>query len=173
MLPRRHLLPQGSVLPDFALLPPSLCLLRASFTSLYLCCRTSRTCLARSQRMQQTFNRTADDVIDQPEVAREDKDRDDHHNRGGLHFRPSGPPDLAHLAAHFLQELPQALGLVLQLLHSRVCLFRYCYRLGHSAASIFMLLNSGTASGLWAGQTGGGARIRTEKFCFGDRQFNR
>src|SRR5665213_1102108 len=165
MLPLRPLLPRGSALPDFALLPPSLCLLRASFTSLYSCYRTSKTCLACSQRMQQRFNRATDDVINQPEVAREDKDSDNNHDRRGLHFGPSRPPNLAHLAAHFLQKLPQALGLVLQRLHSVRCLFRYCYRLGHSAASIFVLLNSGTASGLcgrtnWRGSSDSNREVR-------------
>ena len=37
---------------------------------------------------------------------------------------------------------------------------------------VLEILRSGPQIGV-AGETGGGARIRTEKFGFGDRQFNR
>ena len=53
-------------------------------------------------------------------------------------------------------------------------LFGYCYCLGHvlpQSSCCFVLICCPDSEG--TGQTGGGARIRTEKFGFGDRQFNR
>src|ERR1700733_10465424 len=91
--------------------------------------------LVFSEAMQQGLNSAANDVIHQPEVCSEDKDRHKNDDRGGLNLGPCRPNHLAHLTAHVLQEAADAFRLRLELLHSRSLLIRDCYCLGHSAAS--------------------------------------
>src|SRR5580704_16705739 len=94
------------------------------------------------QAMQQGFNCTADNGVHQPEVRGEDEDGNEHHDRRRLHFGARRGDHLTHLAAHVLEELDESSGLRLQLLQSGAGLFGYCYCLGHSTASIFMLLRA-------------------------------
>src|SRR5260370_40134197 len=121
------------------------------------------------QTVQQSFDCPADDIVHQPEVRGEDEDGDEDHDRRRLNFGARRGDHLAHLAAHVLEELDEASWLRLQLLQSGAGLFGYCYCLGHSAASIFVLLRdiySRTEDG--PSQTGGGAPHPNEKLCFGE-----
>src|SRR5258705_4946983 len=102
---------------------------------LEICCL-----VVRGQTVQQSFNRPADDVVHQPEVRGEDEDGAEDHDRRRLNFGARRGDHFAHLAAHVLEELDEARWLRLQLLQSGAGLFGYCYCLGHSTASIFVLL---------------------------------
>src|ERR1700757_197713 len=89
---------------------------------------------------QHVLDRPANGVVHHPEIGGEDEDGNEDHHRRRLNFCARRGDHLAHLAAHVLEELDEASWLRLQLLQTGAGLFGYCYRLGHKAASILVLL---------------------------------
>src|SRR5277367_2202299 len=113
---------------------------RIVYFSLPLFARKCQIFLVLGQAVQQCLDRPADNIVHQPEVRGEDEDSHKNNDRGRLHLGARGGDHLAHLAAYVLKELAETCWLRLELLQSGAGLFGYRYCLGHSAASIFVVL---------------------------------
>src|SRR5579883_3283372 len=159
--------PLPGALPAASGCPP------AFFSSSAISCFISRTfCPARSavpQGTEHEVDAAPDHKVDQPEIQAENKDRDDHHDRGGLHLFQRGRGHLLHLGADVVVE-------GLDLLRpggdspSQI--------VAGSAAAIdfvifFVSIPMRHTCFLLLPKTGRGGGIRTPKSGFGDRQFNR
>src|SRR5579885_1450466 len=94
--------PLPGALPAASGCPP------AFFSSSAISCFISRTfCPARSavpQGTEHEVDAAPDHKVDQPEIQAENKDRDDHHDRGGLHLFQRGRGHLLHLGADVVVE---------------------------------------------------------------------
>src|SRR5579884_1661101 len=113
------------------------------------------------KRVEHLGNDGVNGVIDEPEVGREQEDRDDDNESGGAYLFPVGPRDPSHLQIEFVDVIPgprrptrDALEKTLLILF--VC--HLCSRYRHAFHSVFTIL-------------GRGRGIRTPKGGFGDRWF--
>src|SRR5690242_15091584 len=100
----------GSTAPAVALSPPPVP--ASFFSSSCIGCPTVVDCatsdpssfLAMAEITEHRIDTVSDHQIHRPEIRREQENRDDDHNRGGLHFLERGRRDLFHLGADVAVE---------------------------------------------------------------------
>src|SRR5882672_221112 len=119
-----------------------------------------RSPLLAREIMEQAVETAADRQIHDPEIKGKQEHCDDDNGRRGLHFFAGRRTDLPHLRAHIVVKTLDALWPGPQRGRDRV-LF-YCCR--HTLPAFL---------DCFPVQSGRGGGIRTPKFGFGDRQFNR
>src|SRR5205807_1499535 len=116
----------------------------------------------------------ADPQVNNPEVEREDKNRDNDHGGRRLNFFPAGKGDLAHFIANVRKKTSGAPRELLQPSAKALFVARNDCCFCHPSSCFPKTLSNPAVSSsncsLIAGRGGG---IRTPKFGFGDRQFNR
>src|SRR5579859_4315422 len=126
----------------------------------------------RFEIIEQVRHAVLNEVINHRKVHGEDEDGDDHHGGRGLHFFPSGRGHLAHFGAHVVVENPDPVRPGFYGCYQRV-LFGHRRHLRILPSSV---TSTSYSSGFFACRllkSGRGGGIRTPKFGFGDRQFNR
>src|SRR6267142_2383618 len=118
-------------------------------------------------------NAVLNEIVDHSKVQREQEYRDDNHRGRGLNFLERRRGHLAHLGTHVVVK---SLDAIRPCLHrgDKCVLFRHGCHLLLVPSQLCLLASLTSRRPLCAVlNSGRGGGIRTPKFGFGDRQFNR